>query len=134
MLGLTIPNCFRDATSTFVITVVSKGDPTEHFANNFRKIHLRIFAKRLNYTSINLDLLMRVFLPATVFLLSATAAVAQNEVFSTIVDDTVTLDITTITGARSVIIYEEQIQQEATPSVATKTTDPNGDGLSLIHI
>ena len=132
MLGLTIPNCFRDATSTFVITVVSKGDPTEHFANNFRKIHLRIFAKRLNYTSINLDLLMRVFLPATVFLLSATAAVAQNEVFSTIVDDTVTLDITTITGARSVIIYEEQIQQEATPSVATKTTEPNGDGSYLL--
>ncbi len=50
---------------------------------------------------------------------------AQGDTASTLVDETATLNLTTVSGARSVIIHEEGVQQENTPSVATKTTISN---------
>ena len=72
----------------------------------------------------NLDLLMRNFLCVAVSLVFIASGFSQDEVVTTITDDTATLDLTTVSGARSVIIREEAIQQAVTPSVATKTTTP----------
>jgi len=76
----------------------------------------------------NRDLLIPIYSIAVIcFSLAATAA-AQDEVVSTIVDDAATLDITAVSGVRSVIIREGAIQQDVTPSIATKTTAPNESG------
>lgn len=75
----------------------------------------------------NLDLLIRKLLAVTIFLCLASITVAQDGTLSSLTDDTETLDITTVSGARSVLIREEIIQNQATPSIVTKTTAASED-------
>ncbi|MEM9281435.1 MAG: TonB-dependent receptor [Verrucomicrobiota bacterium] len=79
----------------------------------------------------NLDLLIRLFPILTLAALLPAFANAQNDgseeeaegtpVVSTLTDPTATLDLTLVSGARSVVIREENVQQSVVPNIATRT-------------
>lgn len=80
----------------------------------------------------NLDLLIRKIVVVVTSFLLASASIAQDNPLSGLADETATLDITTVSGVRSVIIREETIQTQATPSVVTKTTTASEDQQYLL--
>ncbi len=69
----------------------------------------------------NLDSLMRKSQLLLLCTFATSLVIADDDVVSTITDDVATLNMTTVSGARSVIIREEAAQQLVTPSIATKT-------------
>ena len=80
----------------------------------------------------NLDLLIHKIVVVVTSFLLASASIAQDNPLSGLADETATLDITTVSGVRSVIIREETIQTQATPSVVTKTTTASEDQQYLL--